>query len=896
MFGKIGKNLVWEGFENLKKYIIYFLIGISFFLSFSIALAQQQKLLICLPITNSTDKSFLNTYLKLLKTDLKERGVLIEIKPCSQKEVKTLLKTGVYSATAEVKIFSSDNKTSIKWKIFFKEKKKRSYSFDVSPKEKDFSSLVKKSSDILIGILNNRPLVEKVEVKGNLRVSKEFILSYIKTKPGDILSYKRLDQDLRAIYKTGYFENVEVILKRDQKGVILIYSVKENPTVKKIIFKGNKEVSSDDLKEIIDIEEGDIVNSKKLDKAISNIKAYYAQLGYTGTKVNISFKKVSPTQVNLIFHIKEGRKMYIKKIEFIGNKVFSDSELKSILSVSEKTVFTPFKKVLRFLRSAVNPEPTPEPGVYNKVFLYNDLSRIETFYKNHGYIDVRVGEPIVKKEPDGVIIKIPIYEGPQYRIGKVKINQDVFPEKKLYKELKTKPGEVFSLMNLLEDKNMLEHLFADYGYAYVRVDTGIQRDKKHRLVDITFNVDKGPVVYINRIEIVGNTKTRDKVIRREIRLAEGWPYSEDRLEDSEIRLRRLGFFKQVRIIKEKGPKENELNLKVKVKETLTGTFRMGGGYSTYDKFMFMFDITERNFLGKGQRLSLSGRIGSRSSRYSLDFYDPYFRDTRYSLGLSLYNLSFMYTDFTKKTKGGSIRIGYDFTSLLSGYIGFRYDDTKLEDLSSNVASIILESRDINITSALQSGLIYDSRNRYFMPTKGSYHRIDFEYAGNFLGGESNYLKIVGEDSIYKPIFKRLIGHIRWGYGYLTEGGAHKIPVFERFYLGGIDSVRGYRYGDISPIDPKTGNRIGGTREFFVQTEGIIPLIKSIDLNCVVFFDMGDVWDREIGFKTSDIRKSVGIGLRWLSPIGPIRLEWGFNIDRKPGEEASNFNFEIGGRF
>ncbi len=882
----------------MKKSLFCLLIIWAFIiLNFSFVFGKEIKFLIYSTkiLGNSFQKDILSFYLENLRKSIIKEGISFEIKYFSPDEARALLEAGAYDAIAEIKVINIDDKISLEWKLILPERK-NPYYFSVYGDKNKIDQLVKETVNILKSLLEKKELVEKIKIKGNLRIGKDLILSHIRTKPGDILDYKKLDQDLRSVYKMGYFENVVIKIDKGDKGVIVTFEVKENPSVKKVVFKGNKEVKTEDLKKIVNIEEGEIVTSKDLDRALENIKAYYEQLGYSGTKVTITFKKVSSAQIKLIFNIKEGKKKYIKKIEFIGNKAFSNRELKSLLSISEKSIFSPVKKVIRFLRAAVNPEPTAEPGVYNVAFLYRDLGRIETFYKNHGYIDVKVGEPIIKEEPDGVIIKIPIDEGPQYKVGKVKIEQDLFPENKLYKKIRTSSGKVFSLKTLLEDKNILEYLFADYGYAYVRVDTDIKKDVKHRLVNVTFKIDKGPVVYINRIEIEGNTKTRDKVIRREIRLAEGWPYSASRLEDSEIRLRRLGFFKDVKIEKEKGPKENELNLKVKVKEMLTGTFKMGGGYSSYDKFIFMFDITERNFLGKGQKLSLSGRIGTRSSRYSINFYDPYFRDTRYSLGLSLYNLALMYDDFTKNTKGGSIRIGYDFTSLLYSYIGFRYDDTKLKDLSDNVAEIILKSKDINITSAFQSGIVYDSRNRYFMPTKGCYHRLDLEYAGNFLGGESNYLKIEGEHSIYKPIYKKLIGHIRLGYGYLTEGGAHKIPVFERFYLGGINSVRGYQYGNISPRDPITGDKIGGTREFFIQTEAIFPIFKSIYLNGVIFFDMGDVWDEKTGFRTSDIRKSIGIGLRWLSPVGPIRIEWGYNIDRKLGDDTSNFNFQIGGRF
>ena len=848
----------------------------------------------------SSQKDLLKLYLEKLKEQLSKEGIQFKEEPLSSKEAQTLLKSGAYKGIAEFKAILIGDEVSFEWKLILSNRSKPYY-FYVSGKKDELFQQVQKTTNILASILGKKKIIEEVRVSGNLRIGEDSIFLKISTKPGDILDYKKLDEDLKAIYRMGYFENVEVKLDKGTRGVIVTFEVKESPSVKEIVFKGNKEVKSDDLLKIVNIEEDSIVTPKELDKAIENIKDYYEQLGYTETEVTISSKKVSPTQIKLIFNIKEGKKKYIKKIEFIGNKAFSDKQLKKLLSISEKTRFSLLKKFWKYFKALFKPEPIVEPGVYNVIFLYRDLGRIETFYKNHGYIDAKVGEPIVKEEKKKkkvwVTIKIPIEEGPQYRIGKVKVEQDLFPEDKIYKKLQCKPGKIISLQTLREDESILTHLFSDYGYAYAKVDTEIKKDPKKRLVDINFKVNKGPVVYIRRIEIVGNTKTRDKVIRRQIRLAEGWPYSARRLEESEMYLRRLGFFEKVEIQKEKAAKENELNLKVKVKEMLTGSFAVGGGYSSYDKFVMMVDVTERNFLGKGQRVNISARLGARSNRYSLNFFDPYFRDTPYSFGWSLYNYEIQYTDFTKNSKGGSIKIGYNFSSKVYGYIRYRYDDTKLKDLGENVSKVILESKDINITSAFQIGGDYDSRNRFFLPTKGWYHSIDIEYAQSLFGGESHYVKIDGLHHLYVPLIStKVIGHLKLGYGYITEGKDYKIPVYERYFLGGINSVRGYEYGYISPIDPETGEKIGGTRMAYFQAETIFPLVKDIQLAGVIFFDIGTAWDKNTGFKTSELKKSVGFGIRWFSPLGPIRMEWGFNIDRKPGEDASNFNFQIGAFF
>lgn len=859
-------------------------------------IAQNSKFLIYSTKTygDYLPPEFIKIYLENLQKELIQENINFDIKSFTKKEAQSFLEAGIYQGIAKFQIIVIKDNLSIEWEIYLPEKKEPYY-FYITGKRDKLEDLVSDTSKLIKSLLEKKQIIEKIQIAGNLRIGEDVILPKIKTKSGDILDLKKLNEDLKNIYKMGYFENVEIKIEEGTKGVIVTFEVKENPSIKEIKFKGNKEVKTDDLLKIVEIKEGQIATSKQLDKAIENIKMYYDQLGYLGTQIFLETEKVSPAQIKIIFDIKEGKKKYIKRIEFVGNKAFSEKELKEFLSISERTVFSPVKKVTQYIRAFIRPEPIVEPGIYNIAYLYRDLGKIETAYKNKGYIEVKIGEPIVEEEPDGVIIKIPIEEGSQYRVGKIKINQDLFPEEKIYTKLQTKSGKVFSLKTLKEDESVITHLFADFGYAYVKVDTQIEKDPKEKLVNLIFNIDKGPVVYIGRIEIEGNTKTRDKVIRRELKIAEGWPYSVSRIEESERRLRRLGYFEEIKIDKEKGTKEEELNLKIKIKEMLTGSFAVGGGYSSYDKFIIMGDITERNFLGKGQRVRLSARLGARTSRYALDFFDPYFKDSRYSLGWSLYNLEFQYDDFTKDSKGGSIKIGYGFTSELYAYVGYRYDDTKLKDLSEDVAQIILESKDINVTSAVKLGFLYDSRNRYFLPTKGWYHNLEIEWAGEYLGGESNFVKFEGQHQVYFPIFK-LTGHFNLGYGYITEGGARRVPVYERFFLGGIYSVRGFKYGDISPKDPKTEDKIGGTRMFYLQTETIFPLIKSINLNGVLFFDMGNVWDLRTGFQSSDIRKSIGFGLRWLSPLGPLRIEWGYNINRKKDEDSSNFNFQIGGEF
>ncbi len=756
----------------------------------------------------------------------------------------------------------------------------------------DWSSLEKKTAEVLLRTLLSRELVTAVRVKGNVRMDEEAILSVVKLKPGDVFDPRVLREDLKSIFKLGYFDDVRADLEETPQGLVVTYIVREKPVVKRIVYQGNKAIKKSDLEKISELKPYTILNLNKVNEAAERISLLYKERGYYDTKVVPEVRPLGPHEVEVVFHIKEGEKVYIKKIEFEGNRAFSDEELKDLLEISEKSAFSWVKKIKSFFSGG-----GVEPGVYSYGGLYRDLGKIVSFYQNHGYIDVRVGEPRIKQEGRWIYITIPIEEGPQYRVGRVDIVQDLFKDKQyLLKQLEIRKAKVFSREVLRRDIMKITDLFADKGYAYAEVFPEIKKDEKTHTVDIVLKVDKGPLVYVNRIEIEGNTRTRDKVIRRELLIVEQRPFSATRLKRSQDRVRRLGYFDDVSISTEKGVREDQMDVKVKVKERPTGTFSIGAGYSSVDKLILMGEVSQRNLFGKGQILSFQGLFGARTTRYSLSFTEPYFRDTKLSLTLNLYDWEREYDDYTRNSQGGGIRFGYLLTPNTRVFLGYRYDDSNLTDYSYYTSPIILESKDIHVTSALELGFTRDTRNHFFDPTRGTVVTLAYEHAGGFLGGDSAFEKITFTGGIYFPTLWQVTGHVRLGLGYVTEGQGGKLPVFEKFYLGGIDSVRGYRYGDISPIDPDTGERIGGEKMFFIQNELIFPLVKSMGLKGVVFFDMGNVWGSDQGWRFSDVRKSVGLGIRWLSPMGPLRIEWGYNIDTKEGEDKSNWNFRIGGQF
>jgi outer membrane protein insertion porin family len=690
----------------------------------------------------------------------------------------------------------------------------------------------------------------------------------------------------------GYFDDVRADVEKTKEGLVVTYIVREKPVVKRIVYDGNKAIKESDLQKVSELQPYTILNLNKVNEAAERIELLYKEMGYYNTKVSPEVKPISPTEVKVIFHIKEGEKVYIKKIAFEGNHAFSDDELKGVLEISEKTPISWFKKITRFVTGG-----GVEPGVYSYGTLYRDLGKIISFYQNHGYIDVRVGEPKVRQEGRWIYITIPIEEGPQYHIRHVDIVQDLFKHKGfLLKQLEIRKHEVFNREVLRRDIMKLTDIFADKGYAYASVEPEIKKDEKTHTVDIILKVDKGPLVYVNRIEITGNTRTRDKVIRREMLIVEQRPFSASRLKRSQDRIRRLGYFDDVNVSTEKGVREDQMDIKVKVKERPTGQFSIGSGYSSVDKLILMGQVSQNNLFGKGQVLSFQGIIGARTTRYSVTFVEPYFRDSRLSLTTTAYNWEREYDDYTRDSKGGGIKFGYLLSPNTRLFFGYRYDDSDLSDYTWDTSPIILESRKIKITSAVEVGIRRDTRNHFFDPTRGTTLNLAFEHAGGWLEGDAAFEKITTTGGIYFPVFWSIVGHVRTGFGYITEGRDGKLPVYEKFYLGGIDSVRGYRFGDISPKDPDTGDRIGGKYMFFVQNEAIFPLVKSMGLKGVLFLDLGNVWGKYQKWNIDDVRLSVGGGIRWLSPMGPLRIEWGYNLNRKSDEDPSNFNFRMGGQF
>jgi len=587
---------------------------------------------------------------------------------------------------------------------------------------------------------------------------------------------------------------------------------------------------------------------------------------------------ITEQTVKVVFNINEGEKAYIKKIIFKGNKAFKDKKLKKLMKNKERWFFS-------FITGS---------GKLKREELEHDINRIANFYYNHGYIDAKIGEPQIEHEGKEIYVIIPIEEGKQYRVGYVDFKGDLIePKETLKKRLKLKEGDVYSQERLQKDIFLLSDVYANKGFAYVEIEPDIKPNPQIQTIDITYNIKKGPRVYIGRIEFEGNTKTRDKVIRRELWIREGETFNKWKLERSIESLHRLGYFEDVKVETEKGIEPNELNLRIRVKEQPTGSFSIGAGYSSVEKFILMADITQRNLFGRGQTVTLRGYLGAITQRYTFDFTEPYLFDTNLSIGFQAFKWDTEYIDYTKQSNGGEIRFSYPITHYSRLYWNYHYEKAKTADFSESASLYIKELAPGITTSSVSVSWRRDTRNRFFNPNKGSILTLGVDFAGKPFGGDSAFVRYEGSLSVFVPLFWGTVGFMRTKLGYIKKRRGGILPLFEKYYLGGPYTIRGYDFATISPRDPVTGERIGGNKMFLCNLELRFPIVKKLRLIGVIFYDMGNAYGEHQKFNLTNVKKSVGVGIRWFSPMGPLRLEWGYALNAAPDESTSNWEFAIG---
>jgi outer membrane protein insertion porin family len=727
--------------------------------------------------------------------------------------------------------------------------------------------------------------VDSVRVMGNQRIEKEAILAVIGTKKGDRLEYKQLDKDLRDIYKMGFFEDVKTETEDGPGGKIVTFKVVEKPSIGKFRFEGNEEIDDDELREKLAIKFYSVLDENEIKQGINRLKEYYREKGYYNAEIKERIEALNNNQVIVEFLIKENEKVYIRNIQFTGNNHFDDDDLKDIMLTSEKDLLSWIT----------------DSGVLDKKKLEFDGHKITAFYHNHGYIKAKVGEPNITYEKDkGLTITIEVQEGEQYGVNTVSIEGDlILPAEELMEDVRIGEEKIFNREVVRNDVLALKGIYNDEGYAYAEVKPRTRENDETRLIDITYVISKEQKVRFERINIKGNTTTRDKVIRRELKVIEGEYFSGKKLKRSSENLNRLGFFEDVQVQTSKGSREDLMLLDVTIKEKPTGSFSFGAGYSTVDSLVGSVSVSENNFLGRGQRLAAAVRIGGSSSELDVTFTEPWILDKDLSGTVRGFKWEREYDDYTKDSLGGSLTFGWpmemidDYTRAWTSY---RYEDADITDVASYASWLLREMEGRSKTSSLAVGLKRNSTNRPWNASKGSINEIMLEYAGGFLGGDNYFNKVWARSAWFFPFYWDTTFMVQGRWGYLKKRAGGDLPAYEKWFLGGISTIRGFEYADVSPYDPVTLDKVGGETMMVYNLEYRFPLFKDLGITGVAFFDAGNVYTSEKNVEERDLATSVGVGVRWYSPMGPLRIEWGYNLDPQRDEDTNVFEFSMGSTF
>lgn len=746
-------------------------------------------------------------------------------------------------------------------------------------------TIAQKSAEKLAQQLFRQELITQVRVTGNKRIEADAIERVIRVKPGDVMRVGELSKDMKNIYKMGYFKDIRLEAEESDGGKAIVFHVQEKPTIRRISFSGNKVFKDDKMRENLSISTGSILNIFTINSNIEQLELMYKEKNYHNIQINYTVIEQDNNQADIEIIVEEGRKIKIKGITFQGNQTFSDKALKKIISTSEKGFFS-------WLTSS---------GEFNREDLSQDAARLRGYYQINGFIHAKVGDPVVDFEDKWIYITFKIEEGERFKVGTVDMDGDmIFPRTRLMPALQISNQPFFNREIVRQDILMLTDLHANVGFAYAEISPLTKEDPENLLVDITYTVKKGNKVYFENINILGNTRTRDKVIRRELRMVEQELYSGSRLKRSVRNLNRLDFFEDVKVDTPTGSAADKMNVNIEVVEKSTGTFTFGAGYSTVDSVFVSGSVSQRNLFGRGQILKLSGQVGGISDLWNLSFTEPWLNDIPLSATASLYRTGREFDTYDKASTGGGLGFSYpiwDFTRLSLGY---RYDVTDISDITAEASDNIIELRGTNATSAITPAIVYDSRDRAFNTTRGQNHRLTYTHAG--LGGDFGYNKIVGELGWHIPVYKGLVTFLHGKSGYVKELSGYTLPDYEKFYLGGMSSVRGF---DFQGINIKKVNSLGQISEEggekFVQFnfELTYPLFKDLGIVGVIFYDTGNVYGIDDSIDLGNLRQAAGYGIRWYSPIGPIRIEAGHILDpiAEFGEDSSaNWEFSMGGAF
>jgi outer membrane protein insertion porin family len=728
-------------------------------------------------------------------------------------------------------------------------------------------------------------IIREIKVEGNNRIETDTILSKMKLLPGDRYDAGLADASLKALVDSGLFADVVISLQGD----VLLVTILENPVINRIAFEGNHRINDEQLQQEVTLRPREVYTRRKVQSDTQRILQIYRRSGRFAATVEPKVITLGQNRVDLVFEINEGPLTGIRKIDFIGNRAFSDGTLRDAIATKESAWW-------RFLSSADTYDP-------DRLTLDRDLLR--RYYQERGYADFRVISAVAELTPerDAFFITFAVEEGEPYTFGKINITtslKNLDPES-LRSDVTTTEGETFNASAIEDSRVALTFALGRLGYAFVEVRPRIARNRDERKIEVSYDISEGPRVYVERINITGNVRTLDKVIRREFRVVEGDAFNTAKLRRSRERVRSLGFFNKVEMTQEQGSKPDRVIVNMDVQEQSTGELTFGAGYSTSEAAIGDISLRERNLLGRGQDLRVSLTASFKRQQIDLSFTEPYFLDKEIAAGFDVFSTRRdlqSRSSFDQRLLGGRLRAAYDITERLRNNWRYTLRNDDIHNIDNKASVFIAAEKGSQTTSALGTTFTYDTLDDRFLPTKGYMVSVGGELAG--LGGDVRYFQATTQAAYYYPFTEDYVGSLSFNAGHLF-GIADDVGIINRFFVGG-DTFRGFAAGGIGPRDVVTHDALGANHYIVGTAELRFPLafVREFGVMGRIFTDFGTAFGVDVNGPTlrdrADPRMSSGFGLSWASPFGPIRVDLAMPIIKEPEDETEFFRLSFGTRF
>jgi outer membrane protein insertion porin family len=723
-------------------------------------------------------------------------------------------------------------------------------------------------------------IIKDLAVQGNRRIQEAVIMARVSAKVGGPFVPARLADDIRSVFSLGFFDDVQAKVEDFEGGVKLIFVVTERPFVRDISFGGNKRLDAATLQEKIDFKLGAVYNPVEVTRAAEKLKEAYEEEGYFEVGVTPEVNRLPDGDVSVTFRVAEGRKMTIDKIIIEGAQGLKPDKIKNIMLTQEREFY-----ILR--------------GTVQRQKLDQDTERIVTFYNDNGYVQARVEtvDTQVDRATARVTIRIVVAEGAQFKVGGIDITGNkVLPVEELRRRVLLKPDDIYARSKLQETVKGIGDVYGTIGRTTADINPQIALDVPNRKVNITLEVSEGPEVFIERINISGNTRSQEKILRRELPMAEGDLFTTGKLARAKQKLINLNYFEKVETKTTPGSSKDKIVVTIDVTEKPTGLFSIGGGYSSQDGALGTLDLSQNNFLGKGYQLFLRLRGGTETQQGTIGFTDPWFLDRPLAAGFDIFNNRRVYLDYTVNSLGGDVRFGAPIGDYGRWNSFYRLSQEDVSGVDPNASTELLQAEGTTISSMVGGSLSRDTRDSLTEPTRGNYSLFGADFAG--IGtGDNRFFRITAMTTQHQPLWFDHVLSGRLMVGYQLGWANAPVPFFERYYLGGPNTIRSFKSRQISPVDG-SGTDIGGNFQVLGNLEYSVPL--PFGIRAAVFFDVGNVYGPDQSLHApidlTSLKYAVGPGIRWNSPFGPVRVDYGVNPNPTGKEKFGNIQFSMGSAF